>query len=172
MNPLQSLQDKHFAWITGLACFAILAGAHAFENFAGLAPCALCLEQRSIHWATILACVIAMGLWKVPATRETNWPLAAVAAIVIILAYGAYLAGYHTGVEQKWWPGPATCTTSGAALSVEQMLAQEDPTIVMCDEIQWTLFGITLAGYNFLMSLALLCFNAIPLARAFLGRKK
>lgn len=102
-----------------------------------------------------------------PQTRDTIWPLVAIATCVIALAYGAYLAGFHTGVEQKWWPGPATCTASGGSLTLEQMLAQKDPSIVMCDEIQWTLFGITLAGYNLLIALALTCFTAVPLWRVF-----
>jgi len=166
MSILSSIEDRNVPLITGVLCLSILAGAHGFENFAGLAPCALCLKQRAAHWMAIGLCTIAFGLWRLPQTRGTKWPLIAVAAIVIALAYGAYLAGFHTGVEQKWWPGPATCTTSGGSLNLDQMLADKDPTVIMCDEIQWSLFGITLAGYNFLMALALICFTSLPLWRA------
>ncbi len=80
---------------------------------------------------------------------------------------GAGLGFYHVGVEQHWFQGPTACTASGAAAnSVDALRAQlmgRQP--VMCDQVQWSLFGISLAGWNLLASLAMAGFGAMTARR-------
>ncbi len=135
--------------LIALAAFgslAILLGAFAFQYIGGYPPCAMCLWQRWPH-----AAAIALGVVGVlfPATFIA-WLGALAAAIT------SGLGVYHTGVEQKWWQGPTSCTGSGDALSGltgTDLLSLDGPTgVVMCDEIVWDLFGISMAGYNAIFS--------------------
>ena len=74
--------------------------------------------------------------------------------MVVILA-GAATAGYHVGVEQKWWEGPSSCTSSG--LNELDINALKDAImsapVIRCDDVAWSLFGISMAGYNLLLAL-------------------
>lgn len=117
-----------------------------FQAF-GYAPCKLCLWQRWPHAAAI---VIA-GLGLVVGWRVLPWLGAAAAATT-----GA-IGVFHAGVELGWWEGPTTCT-SGAigGLSVDDLLAQINAApLIRCDEIAWSLLGVSMAGWNAIISFAL-----------------
>ena len=134
----------------------VLLGAHGFENIGGLEPCPLCMNQRGIHWLGIWGgFAVLFGTSKLP--NIPAWLF--VAALALIYLSSAGVAGYHAGVEWKWWPGPQGC--SGGA-SLEGLTAEElmksitqASGVARCDEIPWSLFGLSMAGYNFLISLAL-----------------
>ena len=135
---------------------ATIAGAWAFELIGGLKPCAMCLEQRYAYYAVIPLCVIILALrMGAPGVAKMGLALAG----LIMLAGGAY-AAYHAGVEWKWWEGPTTCV--GGDFSSETNLLPDltKPAPVPCDEAAWRLFGLSLAGYNVLISafLALVSF--------------
>ncbi|TNE57882.1 MAG: disulfide bond formation protein B [Alphaproteobacteria bacterium] len=132
-----------------------LAAAHGFEHFGNLPPCPLCLDQREAYWAAIFLGLLGWIATRTEKTRSTGLPLIFLILVTLALGYGAYLAGYHAGVEYKWWAGPASCTVSGARMSIEAMLALENSDVVLCDEIPWSLFGISMAGYNFLIAASL-----------------
>ena len=146
--------------LAGLGSLALLLGAFGFQYVGELAPCPMCLWQRWPHAvAIVLALATCTVLWRF------RRPLSAVAALVV--AAGAGIGVYHAGVEQKWWEGPSTCTTSDpAGLSTEELLAQiQEAPLVACDQIVWDMFGITMAGWNAIISvgLALLwLFAALP----------
>lgn len=128
---------------------ALLGGALAFQYVGGYAPCVLCHWQRYAHLAAILLAGAALA---VPRAR----PLLLVAAGLAELA-GAGIAGFHVGVEQHWWQGTAECGSAvGGAGSIEELRARllAQP-VVRCDEGAWSLFGVSMAGYNLLASLAL-----------------
>lgn len=129
---------------------AILAGAYAFEIFGGLIPCELCHYQRAPYAVAILLCAMIL---LAPETAR-----AGLALLVLCYAASAILGAYHAGIEWKWWPGPAACSAPGApAASVEELLAQIlAAPVVRCDEVPWSLLGISLAGYNALISLGLM----------------
>ncbi len=129
---------------------AVLLGAYGFEIVGGLAPCQLCYYQRAPYFLAILACSAA---WLRPA-----WARSMFALLTPIYFTSASLGLYHAGVEWKFWPGPASCTALGNSnIPVEELLAQIlAAPIVRCDEIPWSLFGISLAGYNALISVGLL----------------
>lgn len=131
--------------------FAILAGAYAFQYLGGLKPCALCLEQR-VPWFILIGLGGAIvGAHSAAAPKRFLVGLYAIAVLVAV--WGAYLGLYHAGVEYKWWPGPATCTSTGLPTGeLLNDLSRSD--VVFCDEVPWAMFGISLAGFNFLFSLA------------------
>lgn len=151
-------------WVV-VASALTLATAHGFEHIGGLRPCPLCLEQRGAYWMAIGFGLAAAVLYRRGGVEETVVPRLLVAGMTLALAYGAYLAGFHTGVEQGWWEGPASCTSTGVR-TLEEMLQDGPDDIVMCDEIPWALFGISMAGYNFLIALALTLYSALGFARA------
>jgi len=126
----------------------LLGGAFAFQYIGALAPCKMCIWQRWPH-----AIAIAVGLLVV-ATKE-RWliPLGGLA-----IAVGAGIAFYHVGVEQGWLEGPQGCTGGPiTGMSAEALLAQIEATpVVRCDQIAWSLGGISMAGWNGIASLVLL----------------
>jgi disulfide bond formation protein DsbB len=141
-----------------LTSVVIAGAALLFEHVGGLAPCELCLYER---WPWYAAIVIAAAT-LVPGNEGV-----ARGGIILgglVFAAGTALAIYHVGVEQHWFPGPTACTGgSSGAQTLDQLRAQllgRQP--VNCDEPAWTLFGISLAGFNALASLAMaaLCAGA------------
>ena len=146
---------------------AVLLGAYGFEIIGGLAPCQLCYYQRIPYALAIAVCVLVITL---PQTSRMGFMI-----LILIFITSAGLGAYHAGVEWQWWKGPAGCTASGGTgLSVEELMAQIlAAPIVRCDEIPWSLFGISLAGYNALISLGLagICLYALRKETAHGGTK-
>lgn len=143
---------------------ALLGGAWAFQIFGGLAPCELCLWQRWPHWIVILGALAALPL----ARRLGARGLAAFAALVgVVWLAGAAIAAFHVGVEQHWWKGLEACGAggldAGASLADLKAAILAAP-VIRCDEVPWSLFGISMAGYNFLASAALgICALAVAM---------
>jgi len=133
------------------ASTAILGAAFAFQYIGGLAPCVLCIYQRYPYGIAIALGLLAFALAKGPIAR-----LALVFAGLGLLI-GAGIAVFHVGVEQQWWQGTAECGgIGGANLSLEQLKAEIlAAPAVRCDEVAWSLFGISMAGYNVLLALGL-----------------
>lgn len=139
------------------ASLAMLAGAWTFQYVGGLQPCTLCLYQRWPYWAAMGIAVVGV----LAARRLGRRGIAALAgAGALVFLAGGAIAGFHVGVEQHWWEGLASC--GGGAhlndpnLSIEELRALLFATpVVRCDEVPWSLFGISLAGYNLIASLAL-----------------
>lgn len=135
------------------ASVIVLGSALASQYWGGLTPCKLCIWQRWPYVATIAAAALALTLFRRPGARRVL-----VGFCAIVFAVGGAIAVYHAGVEQGWFPGPTTCggDATMAAQTVEDLrrllLAQP---VVRCDEIQWSLFGISMAGYNAVVSLIL-----------------
>jgi disulfide bond formation protein DsbB len=131
-----------------LASLGVLGSAYAAQYWGGLAPCKLCLYQRWPWW--IVGGLGLLALWVV--SRPRLWRFA-IGFCGLTLMAGAGLAVYHVGVEQHWWLGPASCTSSGTPASFEELKAQIlAAPVVLCDQIRWSLFGITLAGFNAIVS--------------------
>lgn len=127
----------------------LLLGAFAFQYIGGMAPCTLCLWQRWPHGAAvaigILALLVGGRFWAY---------LGAVAA-----ATTAGLGLFHSGVEQGWWDGLASC--SGGSISGLSMAELLDPSAnvaapIRCDAIPWEMFGLSMASWNFVLSAGLM----------------
>jgi len=128
---------------------ALLAGAFGSQYFGGLHPCELCWWQRYAHMVAIVPAVLAIS----PVADARKARLFVHLAALAIAASGA-IGLYHAGVELKLLPGFTTCTSSVHGGSTADALKQIIATpFVRCDEIQWSLFGISLAGWNAIISL-------------------
>ena len=122
----------------------LLGGALASQYVGGLHPCEMCYWQRWPHGAAILLALAALAS---PIDAPRTRPLVLLAALAIA-ASGA-IGAFHAGVEYGWWEGITTCTTNGAT-SLNDILSVP---LVRCDQVQWSLFGISLAGFNAIFSL-------------------
>ena len=134
-----------------LASFSLLAGAFWFEIIVGLPPCNLCILQR---WPHVLVIVIALiGHVAI----KQNWML----LLIAFSAISTSLIGfYHVGVEQRWLSGPSGCSNqlnsdSDISSFTTSLLAMP---VVECDEITWSLMGISMAGWNSILSVSIAIF--------------
>ena len=170
MDRLTSLTLQQIAWIASIASLALLGGAHAFEHFGGLAPCVLCLQQRDAHWAALaLAALILIAIFALPRLPAPVL-IGLFAGLTLAYLAGSGLAFYHMGVEWKWWEGPQACAagSNSGGFTVEDLAkslsqAASGPS---CDDVAWSLFGISMAGYNFILSLGLLALSALGLKKS------
>ena len=125
----------------------LLGGALAFEYIGGLAPCEMCMWQR---WALVAALGLALLGWGAGHARALLW-LAALAVLG-----GAGIAAFHVGVEQHWWQGITTCSAPATVGSTADVMSQiMAAPLVRCDAIAWSLFGVSMAGWNALISSAI-----------------
>jgi disulfide bond formation protein DsbB len=141
--------------LIALASAAVLAAAFGFQHLGGLDPCELCIWQRYPYGGTIAAAVLAL---IAPPGRAQAALLGLAAALFLA---GAGIAAFHVGVEQHWWEGTAACggAAPAGAGGLGALLDSLDRPPARCDEVAWSLFGISMAGYNFLISLALAAFS-------------
>jgi disulfide bond formation protein DsbB len=152
-DPLQSPAYRTGGLVL-FAAIAVILMALGFQYIGGYAPCPLCLQQRYAYYAGIPLAFLALVL--IAADRR------ALAAVLFLAVAAGFLANaglgvYHAGVEWKYWPGPDTCgaaqglsTTSGGLLK-----SLEKIRVVRCDEAAWRFLGLSFAGWNVLISLAL-----------------
>lgn len=157
-RPLDFMREEPIALaaagIAALGLAAILA-AYFFQYVVGLPPCPLCLEQRIAYYVSIpLAAMIMLGL-SVGASRKVL--ILALVAIAVAMLWNAVLGVYHSGVEWKWWEGPRDCSGPVNSLgSARDLLSQlQNTRVVRCDEAAWRFLGLSLAGYNAIISAAL-----------------
>ncbi|MEL6641012.1 MAG: disulfide bond formation protein B [Pseudomonadota bacterium] len=122
----------------------LLGGAFVFEYF-GYAPCTMCYWQRWPHMAAI-----AIGFLALVIPVRILGYLGAIAALTT-----AGIGLYHTGVEKGWWEGPSSCTGGGGldGLSGGDLLALDGPKLIMCDQVSWEMFGLSMASWNAVFSL-------------------
>ena len=134
---------------------ATILGAYFFQFVLGYLPCPLCFEQRIPYYITIpLALLVAIAAVRSAPRSLVVWGLAIVA---LIMLGSAGLAAYHAGVEWKWWPGPADCSgpITGMGSAADLLRRMQSEIVVRCDDAAWRFLGLSLAGYNVLISIAL-----------------
>jgi disulfide bond formation protein DsbB len=163
-------RDTNPALAAALAIAAIaaatLAGAWFFQLVLDIRPCPLCLEQRYAYYLAVpLGALVALA-----ALRDAPRAVL-VAGLAILLAAAlanAWLGGYHAGVEWGFWPGPTEC--SGPVLDLGKAGSLFDNLdkvkVIRCDEVQWRFLGLSLAGYNVLISLAMAALAAWGMVRS------
>jgi disulfide bond formation protein DsbB len=145
---VMTLTRAHFVLAAAGGSAALLAGAFAFQYIGGMAPCQLCLWQRWPHAAAVLIGVLALVL---------GGRLLPVLGALAALA-SAGIGAFHVGVEQLWWEGLPSCTAGSiSGIAVEDLL---NPDVVVaapvrCDAIAWQLAGISMAGWNVILSVVL-----------------
>jgi disulfide bond formation protein DsbB len=154
---LRPLLDR-WRLVSLIVAAAMLAIAHAFQSFEGLAPCTLCLRQREVYWwvgSMALVFMVVVRRPGGPRLREATCWLLALAFLT-----GAGIAIYHAGAEWKFWPGPTTCASAGGgggvnAQALTNLLAGAKIKPPACDKAAWVFLGLSMAGWNALISLAL-----------------
>lgn len=157
------LSTRLFAGFVLVASAIVLGAALSSEYWGGLAPCELCMLER---WPWAVAITIAIIVLFVGHRALLPWVTLAL-GLVFLVSIG--FAFYHVGVEQHWFAGPSACTTSAAPATTLEEMRQRilSAQVVRCDEVQWSLYGVSLAGWNLLASLvmAVLCAAAFWYAR-------
>jgi disulfide bond formation protein DsbB len=143
-------RDSAAGLLAGGMSTALLLGAFAFQYLGGLPPCEMCIWQRWPHGVAILlgvggAALATTGALPAKTARSLAW--LAVTALIVTGAIGVF----HAGVEWKFWPGPSHCTGVGYVPGRDDF---GPLNIVRCDEAMWRLLGVSLAGYNAILSLA------------------
>lgn len=153
------LTRRQIVALATLGSAGLLGGALFFQYVVGLPPCPLCIWQR---WPHVAAMLLGGAALAVPLLAPAAVPLAALALLI-----GAGIAGYHVGVEQGLWESVTCGVPEFTGLSPAQMLeALQRAPVVRCDEIPWALFGMSMAGWNGIISLALAAlFFAAALAK-------
>jgi disulfide bond formation protein DsbB len=142
-----------------------LAGAWFFQLVLDIRPCPLCLEQRYVYYLAVpLGALVA---WA--AARHAPRALLVAGLVLLALAAlaNAWLGGYHAGVEWGFWQGPTEC--SGPVLDLGRAGSLFDNLdkvkVIRCDEVRWRFLGLSLAGYNVLISLLMAALAAWGIAR-------
>jgi len=161
----KDIKTGSMALIAIASSAVVLGAALAFQYIGGLYPCVLCMYQR---WAYVVAGGFALLAWilrKNPTVARLT-----LGASSLSFLTGTGIAGCHVGVEKQWWEGTSECQGDALDLSasIEDLTSQlmEQP-IVRCDVVPWELFGVSMAGYNVIISLglALLCLWTIKASR-------
>ena len=151
------------ALLLGTVSFVLIVGALGFQYLGGIAPCEMCHWQR---WPHIAAAIIGLGGGALIANgtldARSAWLVVWIALALIAIA-GA-LGAYHAGVEWKLWAGPAACT--GERVVFTGLHGINENGVVRCDQPAWRLFGLSLAGYNAIISLGVAAGAAYYLTRS------
>ena len=139
--------STQFIWLAFLGSLSLLVGAYAFEFLGGLKPCKICLWQRWPHLGAIIIGLLVLLSKSVLLMR--------IACIVVLV--GAGIAFFHMGVEFNWWEGPSTCTSGSITnlTSAELMKKILEAPITRCDDIPWSFVGLSMAGWNGILSIIL-----------------
>ena len=128
---------------------ALLGGALGSQYFGGLYPCEMCWWQRYPHAAAIVLAALA---FTAPADSQRSRSLTLLAALAIAIS-GA-IGVYHAGVELHIFQGLTTCSTTAKATSTAELLKKlMKVPLIRCDQVQWSFLGISLAGWNAILSL-------------------
>lgn len=145
MASFRGTSAKNAYWLAFLIPFGLLGGALISQYGFDLYPCEMCMWQRWPHYIAVALAVLALLLRNQPVSK-----LLVIAAALAILTSGL-IGGFHAGVEYGWWEGLTTCAmapnTGGDMLD-----SIMNAPLIRCDVAPWSLMGISLAGYNFLLS--------------------
>ena len=156
---LQPLDKKAsgLAFVLGLVTIAAAWGS---QLIGGLVPCELCLEQRMAYYYGLPLLLVVLLTWN-------RLPLAvwyvAMAIVTAIFVWGTYMGAFHAGVEWGFWPGPTACTGLGEVMDFNALGNLNDSHVIGCDVVQFRFLGISLAGYNALISLAIVALLGVAI---------
>lgn len=120
----------------------LLGGAYISQYVFGLFPCEMCWWQRYAHFAALGFAILALA-------RPSARVLTALAGVAIL--FGGLIGLFHAGVEYRWWEGLTACTNM-IQPGMDPLEAISAGPLIRCDQVPWELFGISLAGFNFLIS--------------------
>ena len=152
------------ALLLALASAGVLLSALFFQFVLDYQPCILCIMQR---WPYVAVMVFGLVTWLFRRWKGLGDALLVASGLALLA--GAGIAAYHVGVEQHWWAGTSSCGGSVPANSLEALRAQVmKAPVTRCDEVAWSLFGISMAGYNVAISLALAAYAFVAARTAYI----
>ena len=160
MSSLIKPLIRHWMALAFVASAVMLAIAHAFQTFGGLAPCTLCLEQRQVYWVALA--VAGLGLVASRTAIGARLKPLVPGLLAVIFLVGAGIAVYHAGAEWKWWPGPTACSggSGASAAALAELMHGARIKAPRCDEAAWVMLGLSMAGWNAIASVIFAAFSA------------
>jgi len=164
MSALRPFLDR-WRLCAVLVSAAMLATAHAFETFGGYSPCNLCLRQREVYWGILAVGIVFMAIVRMPGGPRWRALTCWILGIGFLISCG--VAVYHAGAEWKFWEGPQSCTGTGKVTlkDMEAMLAGKEYKPPSCEEAAWVFLGLSMAGWNAVISLGLAGLSAVAAVR-------
>lgn len=151
-NWFSSALDKKSALLAFVLGLATILAAWGSQLWGGLVPCELCLGERLPYYWGLPVLAVILALWnRLPLTV---WYIG-IAIVAAIFAWSVYLGGFHAGVELGFWPGPSACTAQNSTIDLNQLTDLNAVRVIPCDVVQFRFLGLSLAGYNALISLAI-----------------
>ena len=165
MAFLRILLDR-WLWAALLASAAMLAAAHAFERFGGLPPCILCLDQREVYWVAGTVAIVGIAAHFTP--LKARFDRLFFAALAATFLFGLGVAVRHVGVEYDWWEGPAACAAGRGGVTAQSMsdlLRGGAIQMPSCEDALWHFLGLSMAGWNAVISLGLVVLSVMAAAR-------
>jgi disulfide bond formation protein DsbB len=143
------------AMVVAVVGLLTIGGFFFFQYVLGYPPCPLCLDQRKAFYVAVpLALLLLVGI-SAGASRKVL--MLGFLAVALVMLWNTGLSAYHAGVEWKFWPGPTDCSgpVSNIGSTANLLKSLQNIHIVRCDEAAWRFLGVSLAGYDVLVSLAL-----------------
>jgi disulfide bond formation protein DsbB len=142
---LNCLTPKHIHWFLNFVAATSLGIAYVAQHSYNIIPCDFCLYERCIYAAVIIVGILSI---KVNFLRGHR----GICVQLFVLFIGIILIGYHVGMEQHWWTGPASCTGIQTATTLEdfraQLMIKARPR---CDQISWVIFGVSATVWNLVL---------------------
>ena len=160
-------RPRRYATTLAVAALGVIvltiAGAFAFQA-AGISPCELCLKERLPYYAGM-----ALGAITVAAAARSPraLALACFASLAALFLFSAGFGAYHAGVEWGFWAGPSDCTgtPAHAASSADFLHQLQTVRVVRCDAVAIRILGLSLAGWNVVVSLVIVALAVAGFAR-------
>jgi len=168
MRDLYRLLTRWWTAFALVASLALLGFAHLSETIWDISPCNLCLKAREVYWGAVVVALLAT-VWHLVSRGSRGTPRIAAFLLAVIFATGTITAVFHMGGEYKWWDLPATCAAGGPVdlASMTSLALGTGPVtrVAMCDAVTWTFLGLSMAGWNALISAALAGFSLLAAKR-------
>ena len=161
------LRDWKWPAVAVLVSVFMLATAHAFERFGGLPPCPLCLRQREVYWALIAMTLTGLAIWKLAPKRR--FLVALNVLIGLVFGVGVVVAAYHSGVEWGIFPPSVGCSAGGGVDPLAMGDLNQPIDIPSCTDAPFYVLGLSMAGWNGVISLVLAGFSFVAAAATFRG---
>jgi disulfide bond formation protein DsbB len=155
------MRAEKVALLAGAYSLAMILGALFFQYVMGVLPCEMCHWQRWPHDGAIVAGLGGAVLFYTRVIDRNTIKLLAWLAL-FLLVVTALIGAWQAGLEWRWWPGPSSCSGPRFVLSASMDL---NSPVVSCENAGWRLFGISLAGYNFLCSMGVAILGALLLLK-------
>ncbi len=170
MTELQSeYWLKRGPWLAILLSASLWIGALGFQHIGGMQPCQMCYWQRHAHKVVLVIALLAILTCQLSKSGKWDRTFVILIGLAFVVSFG--LAFWHTGVEYKWWAGPKTCSATSTITEITpadiSKIFEPGVKLPSCSDAPWHLMGVSMAGYNALISA---CAAIISLGVALRGK--